>query len=213
VIFDGVIFDLDGVLVDSGVHHRAAWHALLSELGVTPPADAWRLTIGRPAEEAVRTLVGRPLDAAEARRLTRRKHHHYARLAKRGTQPIAGVTRFVELLARLGVPRAVATSATGVDLGHLLRTVGLAHYFSIVVTSEDVRRGKPDPETYLLAARRLDLEPGACLVFEDAVVGVEAARRAGMTVIGVSTAYPERELLAAGAVRVVDCFEGVTWPP
>ena len=82
----------------------------------------------------------------------------------------------------------------------------------MVVASEDVWRGKPDPEVYLLAARRLGLEPGACLVFEDSVVGVEAARRAGMPVVGVSTAHAADELSAAGARRVIASFEGVTWP-
>ena len=209
----GVIFDMDGVLVDSGAHHRAAWRALLDELGVAPPADAWRLTIGRPAEEGVQRLVGRTLGVDEARRLAARKQHHYAGFAARGIQPVPGVTGFVERLAGLGVPRAVATSASRRDLEQLLRAVGLRHHFAVVVAAEDVRRGKPDPEVYLLAAEGLGLAPGTCLVFEDSLVGVEAARRAGMTVVGVSTAHAEGELVAAGAARVIGSVDGATWPP
>jgi beta-phosphoglucomutase-like phosphatase (HAD superfamily) len=81
-----------------------------------------------------------------------------------------------------------------------------------VVAAEDVRRGKPDPEVYLTAARRLGVAPERCLVFEDAVVGVQAARSAGMRAIGVSTAHTEAELRAAGAERAVENFERMSWP-
>ena len=80
------------------------------------------------------------------------------------------------------------------------------------MAAEDVRHGKPDPEVYLLAAGRLGVAPEQCLVFEDAVVGVRAARSAGMRAIGVSTAHTETELRAAGAERAVEDFEGVSWP-
>ena len=209
----GVIFDMDGVLVDSGAHHRAAWRALLDELGERPAREEhWRLTIGRPGTEAVALLLGRPVPEAEARRLAGRKRAHYQRLARAGVVAIPGAPTFVETLAARGIPRAVATSAAREDAERLLAGLGLRRHFEVVVASEDVWRGKPDPEVYLLAARRLGLEPGACLVFEDSVVGVEAARRAGMPVVGVSTAHAADELSAAGARRVIASFEGVTWP-
>ena len=80
------------------------------------------------------------------------------------------------------------------------------------MAAEDVRSGKPDPEVYLRAAEGIGVPPRACLVFEDSVVGVQAARRAGMQVIGVVTAHTEEELRAAGAARVIDDFEGLAWP-
>src|SRR5882724_6689896 len=79
-----VIFDMDGVLIDSGAHHRDAWRLLLGELGLVPAVDFWRRTIGRPAEEAVPLLLDRPVPAAEAAALARRKREHYTRLAARG---------------------------------------------------------------------------------------------------------------------------------
>jgi HAD superfamily hydrolase (TIGR01509 family) len=208
-----VIFDMDGVLIDSGAHHRAAWASLLEELAVPAPREFWRLTIGRPAEEAVALLVGGEMSRAEARRLAYRKRDHYARHARRGTQAVPGVRDFARRLARLGVARAVGTSASRRDVRRLIGAIGLGDVFEAVVTADDVRWGKPHPEVYLKAAEAVGVAAGRCLVFEDAVVGVQAARSAGMRVIGVTTAYLGAELIAAGAERAITDFEGLSWPP
>jgi HAD superfamily hydrolase (TIGR01509 family) len=125
---------------------------------------------------------------------------------------VAGVRDFVATLARLGIPRAVGTSASRFDLDRLLVTVGLRRHFDVIVTADDVMQGKPDPEVYELAAARLRVPPEACIVFEDSLVGVEAARRAGMRAVGVTTAHSEAELREAGAERTIGDFEGLEWP-
>jgi HAD superfamily hydrolase (TIGR01509 family) len=211
-VASAVIFDMDGVLLDSGAHHREAWRRLLTDLGVDPAPDFWRSTIGRPAEEAVAHLLDRPLPPAEAAALARRKREHYTRLAARGMLPVPGAPAFVGILATEGVPRAVATSASRPDVEALLSEIGVRRHFEVVVTADDVRWGKPNPEVYLRAAAGLGLPPEACLVFEDSVVGVHAARNAGMRVIGLTTAHSARELLAAGAERAIADFEGLAWP-
>ena len=208
-----IIFDMDGVLVDSGAPHRRAWSQLLGELGVPVPPEFWRRTIGRPAVEAVPLLLGRAVSPDEARRLARRKHEHYLAIATQSLPALPGVVGFIEALSARRVPLGVATSARRADAAALLGPLGLIERFATIVTAEDVAHGKPDPEVYLLAARRLGARPAACLVFEDAVVGVQAARGAGMRVIGVTTAYEPAELLAAGAERVIATFEGLAWPP
>jgi HAD superfamily hydrolase (TIGR01509 family) len=207
-----VIFDMDGVLIDSGAHHRQAWIVLLGELGVTPPPGFWRRTIGRPSVEAVPLLLGASVAPAEARRLANRKHAHYETLAAAGMPAVPGVRAFVDVLRARGVPLAVATSARRVDTVELLGPLGLLDRFAAIVAAEDVTRGKPDPEVYLRAAERLGTPARACLVFEDAVVGVQAARAAGMRVIGVATTYQADDLLAAGAERAIATFEGLAWP-
>src|SRR5262245_27369379 len=107
------IFDMAGVLIDSGAHRRSACRALVAELGVQPvEPEFWRLTIGRPAEEAVPILLGRQMSSSEARRLALRKRDLYAGFAARGLLSVPGVPEFVRTLVRLGVPRAVGTSAT-----------------------------------------------------------------------------------------------------
>ena len=125
---------------------------------------------------------------------------------------VAGVDGFLATLAAHGIPCAVATTFSRLDAGRILAHLGLTDHFPIVVTADDVRRPKPDPEVYLRAAEGVGVEPGACLVFEDAVMGVAAARTAGMRVIGVMTTYAESELLRAGAERAIPNFEGATWP-
>lgn len=206
------IFDMDGVLVDSGAHHREAWRALLDELGAAPSGpDDWRITIGRPAEEAIPLLLGTIVPAGDARRLAQRKRDLYARLARRGTLAVRGVGEFVRALAAAGVPRAVGTSAMRRDADALLGELGLRGYFDVVVTADDVTRGKPDPEVYREAARRLGVPAAACLVLEDSVVGILSARSAGMRAVGVTTAHTAAELAAAGAEHSIADFEGLTW--
>lgn len=207
-----VVFDMDGVLIDSGAHHRDAWRATLADLGVAPAPDFWRLTIGRPSEEAVELLLGRRVPDGEAFRLARLKHDHYARFVRRGLVPIAGAVQFLAALAHADVPRAVGTSASRYDTERLLSKLGLRRHFEVIVTADDVRRGKPDPEVYLQAAEALAVPPDACVVFEDSVVGVHAARAAGMRAIGLTTAHSAAELGAAGAERSIADFEGLSWP-
>ena len=210
---EAAIFDMDGVLIDSGAHHRRAWRALLDELGAEPAhPEFWRLTIGRPSEEAIPLLLGRAVSERETRHLAKRKRDLYVELARRGLETVPGAPAFVEALGRLGVPRAVGTSASRYDCERLLADLGLRRHFDVIVTADDVTLGKPDPEVYLLAARRLGAAAAACVVFEDSVVGVEAARRAGMWAIGVTTAHTADELRAAGAEAAIGDFEGLEWP-
>jgi HAD superfamily hydrolase (TIGR01509 family) len=206
------VFDMDGVLVNNSRFHREAWRRLSREEGfaLTDP-EFWRQAIGRPVEEAVPRILGRPVPPAEAARLAQRKTALYHELADGQAPPVAGVVEFVRALAALGVPRALATSAVAESAARILDGIGLAAVFPVQVTAGQVQRGKPDPEVYLTAAARLGVPPAACVVFEDAVVGVEAARRAGMAVVGLTTAHAETELRAAGATWTAPDFTGLTW--
>ncbi len=206
------LFDMDGVLIDSGAHHRQAWRMLLAELGAAPAdPEHWRLTIGRPSEEAISLLLGRRVSDAEARRLARRKRDFYQERVQSGLDPVLGVRAFLESLERGGVPCAVGTSASRWDAERLLDDLGLLRFFDVMVTADDVILGKPDPEVWLQVARRLRVPAARCVVFEDAPVGIRAAVAAGMRAIGVTTAHRADELVAAGAERTIDDFQGLEW--
>jgi len=206
------LFDMDGVLVDNKLFHREAWRRLAREEGfaLTDP-EFWRQAIGRPVEEAVPLVLGRPVPVAEAMRLAQRKTALYHELADGHAAPVAGVVEFIRALAAAGVPRALATSAVAESAARTLGGLGLAAAFPVQVTAGQVVRGKPDPEVYLTAAARLGVPPAACVVFEDAVVGVEAARRAGMAVVGLTTAHADTELRDAGAAWTAPDFTGLAW--
>jgi beta-phosphoglucomutase family hydrolase len=206
------IFDMDGVLVNNSQFHRKAWRRLSREEGfaLTDP-EFWRQAIGRPVEEAVPRILGRAVPPGEAVRLARRKTALYHELADGHAPPVPGVVDFVHALAAAGVPRALATSAVADSAARILEGLGLAAAFPVQVTAGHVRRGKPDPEVYLTAAARLGVPPAACVVFEDAVVGVEAACRAGMAVVALTTAHAAAELRDAGATWTAPDFTGLAW--
>jgi beta-phosphoglucomutase len=206
------VFDMDGVLVNNSRFHREAWRRLAREEGfaLTDP-EFWRQAIGRPVEEAVPRILGRPVPPEEADRLARRKTALYHELADGHAEPVPGVVEFIRALAVAGVPRALATSAVADSAARIIEGLGLAGAFTVQVTAGHVRRGKPDPEVYLTAAARLGVLPATCVVFEDAVVGVEAARRAGMAVVGLTTAHAAAELREAGAAWTVPDFTGLVW--
>ena len=206
------VFDMDGVLIDSGAHHRHAWRMLLDEMGAEPAdPEHWRLTIGRPSEEAIPLLLGRRVSDAKARRLARRKRDFYQARAQKGLDPVLGVREFLESLEELGVPCAVGTSASRWDAERLLDDLGLLRFFDVMVTADDVMLGKPDPEVWVQVARRLRVPVARCVVFEDAPVGIQAARAAGMRAIGVTTAHRDDELIAAGASLTIPDFRGLEW--
>ena len=156
-------------------------------------------------------LLGRPVSPSEARELALRKRVLYAEFSEQGVLAVPGVKRFVDALARAAVPRAVATSASRRDAFSLLEILDLRAYFEVIVTAEDVRLGKPDPAVYSEAARRLGVAPATCLVFEDSLVGVVAARAAGMRAVGVATSHTAEELRSAGAESAIGDFEGIEW--
>lgn len=199
-----VLFDMDGVLVDSTSAHLTAWQRFLDDQGIAAPPEGIASLFGRRAAEALRLLLGQEVDDAEIRtKLDALDRHADALLAEHapGELLVPGAYRLVQELLGLGRRLAVVTSArrnaAERSLGDLLDKV------EVVVTAEDVRRGKPDPEPYLTAADRLGVHPPSCVVVEDAVAGVQAGRSAGMEVIAVASTAPPDDLRAAGARQVV----------
>ena len=185
------IFDMDGVLIDSNPAHREAWEAFNRRYGVETTEAMYRFMYGRRNDEIVRGFFGEDLPAGEVAARGAAKERLYREMiaGKVDRMMPAGLRRFLE--ARRGAPMALASNAEPENVAFVLKESGLAKYFRVVVDGHQVRRPKPFPDIYLRAAELLGEPPGNCIVFEDSYSGVEAARAAGMRVVGIRTTHRE----------------------
>jgi sugar-phosphatase len=187
-----ILSDLDGVLVDSGDSIEVTWSTWARSHGIDPEVLNGRIH-GRPSEDVIREVAPHLDVAVESAAV--------AQMDIDGP-PATLLPGATELLNRdLGVPVAVVTSCPN-DLAHVRLETASLRVPDVLVTSDRVSAGKPDPEAYLLAASELGVDPAACVVFEDAPAGVAAGRAAGAVVVGITTTHSAEELLAAGASEV-----------
>lgn len=195
----GVIFDMDGVLVDSAEAHRRAWAQLGDEVGTPFTAERFQQTFGQRNASIIPAWVpGVSQQRIDA--LGERKEAIYRDLVRGGAIRIYDrVPQIFAELRQRGMKVAIASSGPAANISLVVEILGAATLLDAVVTAEDVRHGKPDPEVFLIAANRLGLAPSTCAVIEDSVHGIEAAKRAGMLAVAVLTSTPRGELEAAGA--------------
>jgi len=188
--FWGVLFDWDGVVIDSSSQHERSWELLASERGLILPEGHFKAGFGKKNEVIIPTL-GWGDDPAIVRELADRKEELYRKLvAAEGVIVLPGARELLVALKEAGIPRAVGSSTPRGNLDALFAVTGLDALFDQVVCGSDVLHGKPDPEVFLKGAALLGLPPHRCLVIEDAFAGIEAARRGGMKVVGVATTNP-----------------------
>jgi beta-phosphoglucomutase family hydrolase len=207
-----VIFDMDGTLVDNMVFHNQAWVALARKLGLSMTAEDFQTHYaGKKNEEILPMLLGRPLPHDELNLLAEEKEDHYRALYQPHVKLLAGAEAFITRLREARIPTAIATAAPQGNRELVLDGLGIRPLFTRVVGAEEVTRGKPWPDIFLAAARALDVEPSACLAFEDAILGVRSAHDAGMPVVGVTTSTPAEQLREAGARWTVPNFTAL--PP
>jgi beta-phosphoglucomutase family hydrolase len=181
-----VLFDLDGVVVDSSAAHGGAWQALFAECGVPfGPADYLARAAGHPREAVLKAVLGELPPEEHARLMQRKVELVQVHIEAHGIPQIPGTAAFVDALDEARVPYAIATSSRTPEI--LLAGAGLAGRFEVIVHRGMVNAGKPQPDLFIEAARRLGTPPARCLVLEDAAVGVQAARAAGCAVIGVGS--------------------------
>lgn len=206
-----IILDMDGVIADTNPFHRLAWRRFAAEVGREVSEESLRRHVfGWRTEEAIVNLWGTPADGpAEVARMASRKEATYRELARGRLQATPGLETFVRRVRAAGLRLGLATSACRENVEMVLGTLGLDGVFDAVVVGEEVRVAKPNPEIFLEAARRLDVEPARCLVVEDSLSGIAAARAAGMRCVALTTTHTEQELLAAGAERAAPDFTEV----
>lgn len=201
----GALLDWDGVIVDSKALHEAAWNQVAQEFGYRHGPEDFRRHFGCQNQRAIKEILGWTADRAQIERISAFKEDLYRKqLTSAGNLLLPGVAAFLTLLAQKGVPRAVVSSSPLANIEAVLDGVGLRSTFSSMVTAEEMRRGKPDPEGFILGAQRLGVPNERCVVFEDAPAGIEAGLRAGMRVVAFTTTHEASAL--QGAHLILDGF-------
>jgi HAD superfamily hydrolase (TIGR01509 family) len=206
----GVLFDWDGVVIDSSAQHERSWELLAEERSLKLPEGHFKAGFGKKNEIIIPAL-GWGTDPSIVRELADRKETLYRELvAAEGVLVLPGARELLISLKDAGIPRAVGSSTPRENLDALFAVTGLDALFDAVVCGSDVTHGKPDPEVFLKGAAVLGLDPSRCLVIEDAFAGIEAARRAGMKVLGVATTNSLESLKAhEGCTDAVITLEGI----
>lgn len=191
VPYSAVIFDLDGTIVDNMALHAEAFAAFGARHGLPPLTARDRARIdGRRNSEIFPILFGRGVPREEWLAYEIEKETLYREISKGRLAPLPGLLRLLDRLDAHGVAAALATSAPAPNVAHTLAEIGLDGRFPVIVRGDQVGRGKPAPDVFLVAAASLDVDPARCLVFEDAPVGITAARAAGMACIALTTSFP-----------------------
>jgi beta-phosphoglucomutase len=206
------LWDMDGTLVDTAELHFAAWHRLCAELDRPFSRADFGATFGQRNPEIFRHLFGTVFSEAQIADLGNRKEEYYRAAARQGVQLLPGARELLATLHEGGIPQAIASSAPRANLDLILSLTHTTAFFNAIISMEDTTKGKPDPQVFLLAAEKLKVPPERCVVFEDAVAGVQAARAGGMHCVAVSFVghHPAEKLQAAGADLVVKTLENVS---
>lgn len=191
----GMLFDWDGVIIDSSQQHEESGERLAAEEGLDLPPDHFVQGFGKKNEFIIPHLLGWATEVNEVHRLSLRKEALYREIVvEKGLDALPGVHVFLNRLRQAGVPTCVGSSTHRQNIDTILGVMGFEGWFDDIVTSEDVKEGKPHPEVFLKAASKLDRPPECCIVFEDAFAGIDAARAGGIKVVGMATTHDEATL-------------------
>ena len=201
----GVIFDWDGVVIDSSSLHEKSWEKLAEESGNGLPEDHFKKGFGKRNAVIIPEILGWSKDPETIDRLGKRKEELYREMGRiEGIPLLPGIRDLLEALRAIGIPCVIGTSTEKKNVELACEQHDLSGFFSGAVCTEDVSNGKPDPEVFLKAATLAKAEPQNCVVLEDSAHGITAARRGGMKGLGLATTRDEKDLIEAGADLVVD---------
>lgn len=199
----GVLWDMDGTLIDSEEYHWIAWQGALANEGITITRQQFLASFGQRNDSIIPEWLGAGATPERVERIGNAKEELYRQLIRQnGISALPGVESWLHRLQQHGWLQAIASAAPRANIETVLESLSAANIFQAIISAEDVHRGKPDPEVYLVAASRLRVPPERCIVVEDAAAGIEGARRAKMRSIGV-TRNP-KPLAADLAVRSLE---------
>jgi HAD superfamily hydrolase (TIGR01509 family) len=198
------VFDWDGVVIDSSVAHERSWEALAQEEARPLPSDHFKRGFGKRNEFIIPDILNWTRDPAEVKRLSNRKEALYRDIARTGhVRLLPGVRKLCGALKDLGIPCVIGTSTHKANLALSFELFGIGHFFAGAVASEDVTKGKPDPEVFLKACALGGGDPATSFVFEDSFSGLQAGLAGGFITIALATTHTCDQLAPAGAHRIV----------
>jgi beta-phosphoglucomutase family hydrolase len=201
-----VLWDMDGTLVDSAEYHWQAWRDTMTREGPPIRYEQFQASFGQRNDSILRQWLGERATPELTRRIGDAKEALYRQhVREQGIAALPGALKWVKLLHRQRWREAIASAAPRANIETILEVLQISPCFQAIVSADDVRRGKPDPEVFLVAAAKLDVVPKHCIVVEDAEHGIEAARAAGMKSIGLS--QNGKHLPADIVVRSLDLLD------
>jgi len=203
-----VIWDMDGVIADTGPYHLKAWQQVFHERGVRFTEEDFKRHFGQRNDTIIRDTLGKQTSDDEIEIIAGKKEEAFRQSARDNISPFPGVMKLLAALGEHGIKQALASSAPMENIRLITDGLGITYCFQAIVSGRDVTEGKPSPQGFLLAARQLDIEPEHCAVIEDAVAGVAAAKGAGMRCIAVTNTNGREGL--AEADLVVDTLETIS---
>lgn len=202
-----VIWDMDGVIADTAPYHLEAWQKVFQKRGVNFTEEDFRRSFGQRNDTIIRQILGEEVSQEIINAISEEKEASFRRAIRQKITPLPGVIELMKALARQGFSMALASSAPMENIRLLMDGLNVNKFFQSIISDKDVTQGKPSPEVFLLAAQRLGVEPQNCIVIEDAVAGVTAAKKAGMKCLAVTNTHPRTSLREADLI--VDTLEAV----
>ncbi len=195
------IFDMDGVVADSIPYHVRAWIEFARQHGFKVTKQlVLRHFNGRVNKEILEYLFKQKLPPEKLRLYISQKESLYQKIYLTHVKPVRGLLKFLRQLKQTDIKTVLATAAPLENVKFILKATDTEKYFKAVINASDVKLGKPNPEIFLKAAKKMRVNPKSCIVFEDALNGIEAGKRAGMKVVGVATTHPAKDLKRADLV-------------
>ena len=203
-----VIWDMDGVIADTAPYHLKAWQGVFRERGVNFTGEDFRHNFGQRNDTIIRNTLGADISQSEIDVIASDKERNFRHRVKQNIKPLPGAIKLITSLKEDGFSMALASSAPMENIQLVIQGLGIKSSFQAIVSGREVTEGKPSPQVFLLAAERLGVEPRDCIVIEDAIAGVTAAKRAGMYCMALASTHPRHSLMEADLI--VDTLEAVS---
>ena len=203
---EAVLWDMDGVIADTGIYHYLAWVEVFGKMGKTFTEEQFMQYFGQRHDTIIHGVLGE-VSQEQFDAITEEKQENYRQRVAKNIIPLPGAIELIKSLGPAGIKTAIASSAPSENVDIIIRGLGIEDCFQAFARGTEVAEGKPSPLVFLLAAEKLDVKPANCAVIEDAIAGVAAAKSAGMRCIAVTNSHPLDKLEKADLI--VDTLENV----